>query len=212
MYPVSAEFKSRVRQAHQIRVRAEVWRSGVFLRSLDIIDGSVDIDARRAQRRTCRVTVPATKPTVSLVPVYNTYRSIRGIVIEWGDSIATWHSVGAFTWAQANYSPTDQQEPEYATYGELATGYASYGALKKVVSYTEETVDDGLIPTSAFSALAPFGNELLLWRGIQIESPQYLVYSNIKGLIIDWGLVQAGLTWGTVDSGLTWAQGNDLPV
>jgi len=150
MYPVSSDFKAAVRQPHQMTIRAEVWRSGVFLRDLEVIEGTVDIDSRRAQRRTCTVRVPATRPTVSLEPVFLTYAEIR---------------------PGASHG--------YATYADLAAAYANYGALRQITGYTEVTVDDGLIPDSAFSDVAPFGNELRLWRGIRMEKSVQWTYATL---------------------------------
>lgn len=212
MYPVSPEFKAAVRGPHKATVRAEVWRGGVFLRSLQVLDGSVDIDARRAQRRTCRVRLAAQRPSVRLDPIWNTYRSIRGVVVEWGTATSTWDGAAPHTWAEGNFIPTSQEAPEYPTYGDLSGGYADYAALQFVVGYDEVQIDEGIIPTTAFSDVAPFGNELRLWRGVEVERPLFYTYQNIKGLRMTWDLVSASLTWATVTSTLTWADGNDLPI
>lgn len=212
MYPVSQEFKAAVRGPHHATVRAEVWRGGIFLRTLEVLEGAVDIDGRRAQRRTCRVRVPASRPTVRLEPVFNTYASIKGVVVSWDTATSTWDTVGAFTWSQGNSIPSTDLPPEYPTYADLAGGYANYAALQSITGYTEIEVDDGLIPASAFSDVSPFGNELRLWRGVQVEKPLFYTYQNIKGIRTTWDLVQASLTWATIDSGLTWADGNDVPI
>lgn len=213
MYAVSPEFKEAVRGSHEVTVRAEVWRSGTLLRSLEVLDGSVDVDARRAQRRTCQVRVAATKPTIEYTPVWNTYASIKGAVVTWDNATSTWDGAAGHTWAEGNYIPSNAVPGEYNTYAELGAAYGNYAALQQIVSYDEVTVDDGLIPTSAFSDLAPFGNELYLWRGVTVpDKPQYYTYANIKGLRITWDLVSASLTWAAVGSTLTWADGNDLPI
>ena len=90
MNPVSPEFKLAVRGPHHATVRAEVWRGGTFLRSLEIVDGSVDVDSRRSQRRTCQVKVPASRPLVRLDPVFATYASIQGSVVTWDNATPTW--------------------------------------------------------------------------------------------------------------------------
>ena len=212
MYPVSREFKEAVRSPHHATVRAEVWRGGTFLRALEVIDGSVDIDARRAQRRTCQVRVPASRPSIRLEPIFNTYRSIRGVIVSWSDATSTWDGAGTVTWAQGNQVPSDLQPPEYPTYGDLAGGYPNYAALQSIVGYDEVTVDDGLIPSSAFSDVSPFGNELRLWRGIEVQRPIFFTYDNIKGIRTTWDLVSASLTWAAITSTLTWADGNDVPT
>lgn len=212
MYSVSPEFKAAVRGPHEITVRAEVWRSGVFLRTLDIIDGDVDIDSRRAQRRTCRVRVPATRPTFDLEPIFQTYQQIRGLVVEWDTATSTWDGAAPHTWSDGNQIPSTQEPALYNTYAELGAAYASYGALKQITGYTEIPVDAGLIPTTAFSDVAPFGNELRLWRGVRVEKPVTRTYQSIAGLRVTWDLVSASTTYATVDSLLTWDDGNDLPV
>ena len=212
MYPVSPEFKTAVRGPHTATVRAEVWRSGVLLRTLDVLDGQVDVDARRAQRRTCSIRVAATKPTVEYDPVWNTYASIRGAVVTWDNATSTWDGAAGHTWEQGNYIPSSALPSQYNTYAELGAAYGNYAALQQIVSYAERTVDDGLIPTSAFSDLAPFGNELYLWRGMEIaDAPKHYTYAAIKGLKVTWDLLSASVTWATVGS-FTWADGNDLPV
>jgi hypothetical protein len=212
MYAVTPEFKAKVRQPHAASVRAEIWRSGVFLRALDVIDGSVDIDSRRSQRRTCSLTVPATKPTVRLLPEFLTYQAIRGAIVTWDASTPTWDTVGVFTWDQGNSVASTLDVPTFPTYADLSTGYESYGAIREITGYTEETVDDGLIPTSPFSDVSPFGNELRLWRGVEVERPLFRTYESIAGIRMTWDLVSASLTWATVDSLLTWADGNDVPI
>lgn len=212
MYAVSQEFKEAVRQPHKAVVRAEVWRSGVFLRSLDVIDGAVEIDSRRAQRRTVQVRVPATRPSVTLQPVFNTYQSILGAIVTWDVATDTWDTVGAFTWDQGDSIASSLIPTEFPTYADLSAGYENYGALQQITGYDETTIDDGLIPTSAFSDVSPYGNELRIWRGIEVSRPTFRTYLSIAGIRVTWDLVSASLTWATVDSGITWDDGNDLPV
>lgn len=214
MYPASEEFKQAVRGPHNVTLRAEVWRGGDLLRSLDVVDGSVEVDARRAQRRTMSITVPASKPTVELSPVYNTYQSIRGVVVEWGttDPGLTWAGAGGFTWFEGDYLSTTQQPAEFNTYLELAAGFATYGDLPQIVSYSETTVDDGLIPSSPFSDVTPFGNEIRLWRGVKVMQALYPTYGSIAGVKVSWDLVSNSLTWGSVSASVAWINANDLPI
>lgn len=180
MFSVSPEFKAAVRGSHRVTVRAEVWRSGVFLRSVDVLEGVVDVDARRAQRRTCQLRVAAQRPSVEYTPVWNRYASLVG--------------------SAANY----------AAFNAL---YPNYSAIRVIVSYDEVQVDEGLVPTSAFSDLAPFGNELYLWRGVAIDNvPLTLTYAKIKTQGLPWGLVSGSVTWGSVGSGVTWSQADLLPA
>lgn len=153
MFPVSTEFKRAVRRGHSATIRAEVWRGEVFLRTLRPTDGSVDIDSRRAQRRTCTLTVPAAKPSFDLEAVWNTYLSIK----------------------------TTAGGP-FATYADLNASAATYGDLQEITGYDEVSVDDGLIPTSPFSDVTPFGNEVRIWRGIVVDAPQYPTYASLRTL------------------------------
>ena len=60
---------------------------------------------------------------------------------------------------------------DYATYSALALAFVSYGQIVTGDLYPIE-VDAGIVPSSPFSALAPFGNELRLWRGIRVTRLQ----------------------------------------
>jgi hypothetical protein len=149
---------------------------------------------------------------VRLDPVFATYASIQGSVVTWDNATPTWGGVGVFTWVEGNQVESDLTPAEYPTYGDLSGGYATYAALQSIVSYDEVTVDDGLIPTQSFSDVAPFGNELRLWRGIELDRPVFLTYESIMGIRMSWDLVSASLSWATVDSLLAWDDGNDLPL
>jgi len=154
MYPVSAAFKTAVRGTHRAVIRAEIWRNGSRLRTLEVDKGSVEIDSRRAQRRTCTVEVAGTKPVATLVPTYITYAELKN---------------------------------EAATYGALKVKYASYSVLRIITDYSESTLDDGLIPTNAFSDVSPFGNEIALWRGIRVERNTFRMYYDIKSPTTTYG-------------------------
>lgn len=74
--------------------------------------------------------------------------------------------------------PTIELERQPDTYADLAAAYATYTALAgAAASYgqlisgelTETEVDAGIVPDTPFSALAPFGNEIRLWRGIRVR-------------------------------------------
>lgn len=154
MYPVSAAFKAAVRGTHKATVRAEVWRNSSRIRTLEVDSGSVEVDSRRAQRRTCTVSLSGPKPSAVLVPEYLTYADLKGYA---------------------------------ANYGALKAAYSSYAALKIIVDYVESVTDDGLIPTNAFSDVSPFGNEIALWRGIEVERNVYRLYYDIKSSTTTYG-------------------------
>jgi hypothetical protein len=149
---------------------------------------------------------------VRLEPVFNTYQSIRGVVVSWDTVTATWDGAGTVTWEDGNQLPSSDEPGPYPTYADLAAAFPNYAALQSITGYTEIDVDDGLIPDSAFSDVTPFGNELRLWRGVMVEQPLFYTYQNIKGIRTTWDLVSASLTWATIDSLLTWADGNDVPI
>ena len=78
MYPVTTDFKEQVRASHIATVRAEVWQADQRLLTLEAIDGSVEVDARRSVRRTCSLTVVVPEPTLELeqVPGTSTYNDL----------------------------------------------------------------------------------------------------------------------------------------
>lgn len=85
--------------------------------------------------------------------------------------------------------PTKVETPVYANYGDLGGAYAnytqlgtiysSYGSVFLIISTQTTYADDGIVPDDAFDILAPFGNELRLWRGIRVETTEALTYSDI---------------------------------
>ena len=77
MYPVSAAFKRAVRQSHRATLRAEVWQGNVKRLNIEPIDGNIDIDSRRAVRRTCSFTVTSQSPTTIFEDVFNLYSDLQ---------------------------------------------------------------------------------------------------------------------------------------
>lgn len=86
MYGVSDAFKTAVRGSHTAGVRCEVWSQSDFLQTLYPLDGSVDVDSRRAIRRTLTLTLAADDAT--LVPDYS-----GSILAPYGNEIKVWRSV-----------------------------------------------------------------------------------------------------------------------
>lgn len=163
MYPVTVAFKEAVRQSHVATIRVEVWRSGEYLRTLEIVDGSIDIDARRAQRRTLSITVPATRPSISLVAVFAIYQDLIGT----------------------------------GTYLALSSAYGTYADMKVITGYDEVSVDDALIPTTAYSDVSPYGNEIRVWRGIEVPTGHVMNYQELSAdyatyLAVDTGYATYG--------------------
>lgn len=87
----------------------------------------------------------------------------------------------------------------YATYSALASAHASYGSIRVVISSTTTTIDNGIVPDDAFDILAPFGNELRLWRGIEVQVPNpstygelgttYATYADLAALVDSYGVI-----------------------
>lgn len=94
MYPVTDDFKVAVRYSHQVITRAEILRDDQLIGIIYPESGSVEIDSRRAQRRTCSVALHDTGRTLVYAPVYNTYASLD----------ATYATYTAFAAAVASYA------------------------------------------------------------------------------------------------------------
>lgn len=146
MYGTTAEFKTLVRQGHNVIAKAEIWQGDNKLAELEPLEGQVEDDSRRSVRRTASVRLFSPRPTIIETPIYANY----------GD-------LGA----------------AYANYTQLGTTYSSYGSIFLIVSTTTSISDDGIVPDDALDILAPFGNELRLWRGIRVETTEPLTYSDI---------------------------------
>lgn len=79
--------------------------------------------------------------------------------------------------------------PVYAVYADLAAFYSTYAdmpgaynydAIADVVAVETETTYDPLVPgTSATDPLVPFGNEIRVWRGVEIESTSPATYATL---------------------------------
>ena len=76
MFPVSEEFRAAVRGSHTITLRAEVWRGGQKLATLDVLSGEVTDDARRAIRRSVTCDLAAQRELVTIDEVMNTYADV----------------------------------------------------------------------------------------------------------------------------------------
>jgi hypothetical protein len=138
MYPVSDEFKQKVRQSHRATVRVEVWQGDRSLVVLEPIAGSIEIDYRRATRRTCSLQVAAPEPTLAVaeIPGTSTYFDLTVL---------------------------------YTTYANMASSVATYAQLPPAGEYTTVEVDSGIVPDDASSWLMPYGNEIRVWRGVELD-------------------------------------------
>lgn len=139
MYPVSAEFKEKVRGSHKMALRVEVWRGGVQQAEIFPIGGEVEADARRTNRRTCSVTLAATN---GLVPGVN-----PSLLTPYGNELLIWRGVFLNRSKQVD-----------KTYLGLAGAYGDYDALDTAfVDYTDlgaviliEVEEPEWVPQGAF--------------------------------------------------------------
>lgn len=170
MYPVSAEFKAQVRQSHRSIVKAEVWSGDSRILTLEPLDGTVDVDARRGVRRTCTLVVAAPDPRTVLDRQAGTYLDLAS---------------------------------DYSTYTLLSASVTSYGELS-VGDVVERTVDAGIVPETPFSALAPFGNELRIWRGIRVTraTDDTPTYSELTSTFASYTALSAVTSYGSLAAGV----------
>lgn len=136
MYPVSDVFRREIRRSHRALVKAEVWRGDSRILDLDLLDGSVEVDARRGVRRTCTLTVAAPDPLIVLDRGRQSYAAMT---------------------------------VTYSTYALLSASTTTYADIQWTDDEVQTEVDAGVVPDSSLSALAPYGNEVRLWRGLKVE-------------------------------------------
>lgn len=87
MWPVSDQFLAAHRAGSQlITSRAELWRSGVRLATLDVVGGSVSVDSRRATRRT--ITADLVDRVGTLVPA-----DADGALVPTGVQLLVWRGI-----------------------------------------------------------------------------------------------------------------------
>lgn len=68
---------------------------------------------------------------------------------------------------------------DYGDFDTLAASVASYGTLSVVGDVVIATVDPGIVPDDAFDSLAPFGNEIRVWRGIRVVQESAASYGDL---------------------------------
>jgi len=68
MYPASSAFKSAISTEHIVIAKAEVWAGDQKLRNIDIQEGTVQVDAGSAIRRTCEIKLTTDRENTNLVP------------------------------------------------------------------------------------------------------------------------------------------------
>ena len=176
MYPVSEQFRAAVRRPHTAIVKAEVWRGDEKLLELQPLEGSVEVDGRRAVRRTCSVSFYSQRPQRIDTYVTPTYAQLAAAVVD---------------------------------YTALAVAAPTYAAAAFAGGTTTLTVDSGIVPDSAFDALAPFGNELRLWRGIRLDKSVPLNYASLTSYTYT-TLATQYATYGSAQSARTIEEDDEL--
>ena len=146
MYGVSDRFKVAVRYSHQVITKAEVLRAGQKIAEVFPESGSVEIDARRAVRRTCSLTLHASGNILTGSEVYQPYANVASA---------------------------------YANYTTMATE-SNYNAIREVIGTDYEVLDDALVPSTGADLLAPYGNEVALYRGIRYRRASDYLYASLS--------------------------------
>jgi len=104
VYPVSADFLSKVRSSHISIVKVEIYdvANGNLLKTIQPVEGEVSIDARRAIRRQCSLTfvdtdatlIPTNKISAILLPYNREIKIYRGI--QFDDGTTEYVPLGVF--------------------------------------------------------------------------------------------------------------------
>lgn len=180
MYAVTDAFKSTIRGSHTVLTKVEVLRSGALVRTLYPTAGTVTIDARRAQRRDCMLTLQAGEGDVTVEPVYNTYAQLAA-------QYATYTALSAV----ATYAAT-QEITGYTTTQEAAdslipldpsddlTPYGNELRIYRGVSYTAGSAytyatmsSDYATYTALAAAVAEYGT-LTAQAGPEVTLEEYV--------------------------------------
>lgn len=88
MYPVTDTFKVAIRDSHQVLIRAEILRDDQLLATIYPEEGSVEIDSRRAQRRTCTVSLTRGGRSTIYVPELTNYADLSAGHTDYADLFA----------------------------------------------------------------------------------------------------------------------------
>ena len=114
MYASSAAFKTEILGDHVVIAKAEVWASDQKLQTIDIAQGSVQVDANSAVRRTCEATLFTTRENTNLVPdndfdlltpFGNELRLYRGV--EYSDGTQEYVPLGVFVITEVSISDSN---------------------------------------------------------------------------------------------------------
>lgn len=141
MFPVSSAFINALHDTHTATLRCEVRSGGVNGRKL------LDLYPTAGS-----VTIDShgtQRRTLSLNLVDDSYSTV---------STAKYNS----------YSSIQSGYASYTAFNAVNSG-KTYGSIVQIVGYDTTTVAPTYIPTTAYSALTPYGNEIWVWRGIKFS-------------------------------------------
>jgi hypothetical protein len=114
MYASSAALKTAILTDHIVISKAEVWASDQKLQEINISEGTVQVDARSAVRRTCEITLVTDRETTNLVPdndfdlltpFGNELRLYRGV--QYSDGTEEYVPLGVFVIIEVAISDTN---------------------------------------------------------------------------------------------------------
>lgn len=115
MYSSSSAFKTAVSGDHVIVAKAEVWASDQKLQEINIAEGTVQVDANSAVRRTCEATLFTSRESNNLVPdndfdlltpFGNELRLFRGVQYE--DGTKEYVPLGVFVITEVSITDTNE--------------------------------------------------------------------------------------------------------
>lgn len=115
MYSSSSAFKTAVLGDHIVIAKAEVWASDQKLQEINIAEGSVQVDAKSAVRRTCEATLFTSRETNNLVPdndfdlltpFGNELRLFRGV--EYTDGTQEYIPLGVFVITEVSINDSNE--------------------------------------------------------------------------------------------------------
>jgi hypothetical protein len=114
MYSSSSALKTAILTDHIVISKAEVWASDQKLQEINISEGTVQVDARSAVRRTCEITLVTDRETTNLVPdndfdlltpFGNELRLYRGV--QYSDGTEEYVPLGVFVIIEVAISDTN---------------------------------------------------------------------------------------------------------
>lgn len=205
MFPASSDFKNLVRESHEVITKVEVLRDGSILAVIYPESGAVEVDARRAVRRTCSITLRASGSSTVLTPTYNTYAQVlaqyatytalaavssySSVKVITGYDIGTAYDVIIPSSASDLITPygnelkiyrgiTFQRRRVAASYATIVGDYATYAVLAaNVANY--QTINDRTGPWETVEEYVPLG--VFVITDVDIDDAPDGVTVNVTG-------------------------------